>query len=122
MAARGRGKQVVVAFRVDQHLAGELDRLPDKSGFIRAAIERAFHVACPVCEGRGTVSHETAGFVGRLLGREGATRCPCCGAVSPTAKEGGGRRAKGAPAGHAPETLPVGADACGHCGDDGHGH
>jgi hypothetical protein len=92
MAARGRGKQVVVAFRVDQHLAGELDRLPDKSGFIRAAIERAFHVACPVCEGRGTVSHETAGFVGRLLGREGATRCPCCGAVSPTARAAAGAR------------------------------
>ncbi len=99
------GKQMVVAFRVDRHLAKELERLPDKSAFIRGAIERAFHVACPVCEGRGTVSHETADWVGSMLERGGASRCPCCGAVAPAVK---GRGRKGA--------------VCGHCGTDRHGH
>ena len=113
MSGKG-GKQMVVAFRVDRHLAEELDRLPDKSGFIRGAIERAFHVSCPVCEGRGTVSHETAGFVGRLLRKEKARRCPCCGAVSPAA---GTVRP-----GRAPARLPVAARACGHCGVAEHRH
>jgi hypothetical protein len=115
--AEKSGKQVVVAFRVDRHLAEELDRLPDKSGFIRGAIERAFHVSCPVCEGRGAVSHETAAFVGRILKREKARRCPCCGSVSPGA---GGPRAGKAPA--LPARLPVADAACGHCGVDRHAH
>jgi hypothetical protein len=115
MAAKN-GKQVVVAFRVDRHLAEELDRLPDKSGFIRGAIERAFHVSCPVCEGRGAVSHETAAFVGRMLSRAKARRCPCCGSVSPA----GGPREGKAPS--IPARLPVAAEACGHCGVDRHEH
>jgi hypothetical protein len=111
------GKQVVVAFRVDRHLAEELDRLPDKSGFIRGAIERAFHVSCPVCEGRGAVSHETAAFVGGMLRRAKARRCPCCGSVSPG---DGGARLSGAP--RVPARLPLAADPCGHCGVDQHRH
>jgi len=120
-SAAKKGKQVVVAFRVDSHLAEELDRLPDKSGFIRGAIERAFHVACPVCEGRGTVSHETAVYVGAILGKEKALRCPCCGAVSPAAQRGRDGRAAVRPA-TAPHPLPLAADACGHCGVDEHRH
>jgi hypothetical protein len=114
---RKSGKQMTVAFRVDRHLAEELDRLPDKSGFIRGAIERAFHVTCPVCEGRGTVSHETAAFVGGMLRRAKARRCPCCGAVSP-APSGAPFRA----ATRAASRLPVAASACGHCRVDQHRH
>ncbi len=117
--ASKKAKQVVVAFRVDSHLAEELDRLPDRSAFIRGAIERAFHVACPVCEGRGTVSHDTARFLDDVLRREKAARCPCCGAVSPGAPRRG-RRPSAATV--TPPPLPVAARACGHCGDDGHGH
>ncbi len=119
MAAKRPGKQVVVAFRVDRHLAEELERLSDKSGFIRGAIERAFHVSCPVCEGRGTVSHETAAYLGRILGRERALRCPCCGAVSPSPGRGGIR---GPRPGRVPPRLRVAAVACGHCGVDEHRH
>jgi hypothetical protein len=114
--ANRNGKQAVVAFRVDRHLAEELDRLPDKSGFIRGAIERAFHVSCTVCEGRGTVSHETAAFVDVLLRRERARRCPCCGAVAPAAGRAAPRRKR------APARLPVAAEACGHCGVSEHRH
>ncbi len=111
------GKQVVVAFRVDRHLAEELDRLRDKSAFIRAAIERAMHVSCPVCEGRGAVSHETAEHVGRILLREKAERCPCCGSVTPAPGRKGSRRAP-----RVPPRLPVAAEPCRHCGVGEHGH
>lgn len=111
------GKQVVVAFRVDRHMAEELDRLRDKSAFIRSAIERAMHVSCPVCEGRGAVSHETAGLVGRLLLREKARRCPCCGSVSPARGGNGSRKAP-----RVPPRLPVAAEPCAHCGVEEHGH
>jgi hypothetical protein len=111
------GKQMTVAFRVDRHLAEELDRLPDKSGFIRGAIERAFHVTCPVCEGRGTVSHETAAFVGGMLRHARARRCPCCGAVAPAAAAAPPRRSARAAA-----RLPVAPSACGHCRVDEHRH
>lgn len=119
MAGRKQGKEAVVAFRVDRHLAEELDRLPDKSGFIRGAIERAFHVSCPVCEGRGTVSHETATYLGRILGRERALRCPCCGSVSPAPRRGAAPARRPA---RVPPRLPVAAEACGHCGMDEHRH
>jgi hypothetical protein len=118
MAGKGK-KQVMVAFRVDAHLAEELDRLPDKSGFIRRAIERAFHVACPVCEGRGTVSHETTAYVTDLLRRQHAERCPCCGSVFPAEGDTG---AEAAGDEHVPDPLPVAADPCGHCGDAEHRH
>jgi hypothetical protein len=114
------GKQVVVAFRVDAHLAEELDRLPDKSAFIRGAIERAFHVACPVCEGRGTVSHDTAHFADDLLRAARALRCPCCGAVMPPPQKG--TKSASIPPLITPPPLPLAASACGHCGDDRHGH
>ena len=116
-----QGKEVVVAFRVDRHLAEELDRLPDKSNFIRGAIERAFHVACPVCEGRGTVSHETAVYLGGILAKEKAERCPCCGAVAPAPRRRKDGTAAVRPA-RAPHPLPMGASACGHCGEDEHRH
>ncbi|MHC4820381.1 MAG: hypothetical protein ACYTDX_01515 [Planctomycetota bacterium] len=118
MAKKGK-KQVMVAFRVDPHLAEELDRLPDKSGFIRQAIERAFHVACPVCEGRGTVSHETTAYVTELLRAQDAERCSCCGSVFPTKGEtGAGAESDD----HAPDPLPIAEHPCGHCGEDEHQH
>jgi hypothetical protein len=102
-----KGKSVVVTFRVDEHLAEALNSLPDKSAFIRQALQRALHEACPACGGEGVVDCEAAGWIRDVLSRNGARRCSCCGTAYP--------------AKHAEEAA-LDEARCGHCNSDGHGH
>lgn len=97
-----KGKSVVMTFRVDEHLAKALERLPDRSAFIRGAIERALHEPCPACGGKGVVDCESAEWLTRLLQTSGAGVCECCDAAFPAEA--------------APEPV------CGHCGPDDHTH
>jgi hypothetical protein len=48
-------KSQIVAFKVEQELAEFLDRLPNKSEFIRRAILAQFGMTCPLCSGSGVV-------------------------------------------------------------------
>ena len=48
-------KSQIVAFKVEQELAEFLDRLPNKSEFIRRAILAQFGMTCPLCTGSGVV-------------------------------------------------------------------
>ena len=50
------GKVRVVAFKVEEELADLLDKLPNKSAFIRKAIEAQLGRPCPLCSGKGAVS------------------------------------------------------------------
>lgn len=95
-------KSVVVTFRVDAHLAEALERLPDKSAFIRKALTTSFHETCPACSGEGRVDCDAAAWLAGVLEREGAKRCACCGSAFPA-------RAKK-------------QETCGHCGPEGHKH
>ena len=45
------GKSQIVAFKVEDELADFLDKLPNKSEFIRKAIAAQLGVACPLCRG-----------------------------------------------------------------------
>ena len=105
-AMSASAKSVVVTFRVDRHLAEALDRLPDKSAFIRDALRRSFHETCPACGGEGRVDCEAASWLRELLDRERARNCACCGTAYP------------------PESAAEGTEeeVCGHCGPDGHQH
>jgi len=98
------GKSVVVTFRVDEHLAEALNNLPDKSAFIRRALQRALHEPCPACGGEGVVDCDAAHWIKELLERQGAQKCACCGTAFP-------------PEEAAPEDA-----TCGHCSSVGHGH
>lgn len=104
-----RSKSVVVTFRVDHHLAEALDRLPDKSAFIRDALLRSFHATCPACGGEGRVDCEAADWLRSLLERAKARRCECCGTAFPPSAAA---RREGTDA----------AAICGHCGPEGHQH
>ena len=101
-----RSKSVVVTFRVDHHLAEALDKLPDKSAFIREALRRSFHETCPACGGEGRVDCDAADWLRGVLERERARSCSCCGTAFP------------------PEGGEVGPDGpiCAHCGTDDHRH
>lgn len=100
-----KSKSVVVTFRVDAHLAEALERLPDKSAFIRKALTTTFHETCPACAGEGRLDCESASWLGEVLAKEGAKKCECCGAAFPPS--------------HASSR---GATTCGHCGPGGHKH
>jgi len=105
-------KSVVVTFRVDRHLAEALDRLPDKSAFIRDALLQSFHATCPACGGEGRVDCEAAEWLREVLERERAQSCDCCGTAFPPQSAAPEPAAEGEPG----EVL------CAHCGPDGHQH
>ncbi len=48
-------KTQIVAFKVENDLAAFLDKLPNKSEFIRKAILAQFGMNCPLCTGTGVV-------------------------------------------------------------------
>ena len=48
-------KKQIVAFKVEDDLAEFLDKLPNKSEFIRKAILAQFGMTCPLCAGAGVV-------------------------------------------------------------------
>ncbi len=48
-------KSQIVAFKVEDELAAFLDKLPNKSEFIRRAILAQFNMTCPLCTGSGVV-------------------------------------------------------------------
>jgi hypothetical protein len=100
-----KAKSVVVTFRVDAHLAEALERLPDKSSFIRKALTTTFHETCPACSGEGRVDCDAAMWLADVLKREGAKKCQCCGSAYPPSR--GAAKSAG---------------TCGHCGPDGHKH
>lgn len=54
--ARKAQKTKIVAFKVEEDLAEFLDKLNNKSDFIRKAILAQFSMACPLCAGSGVVA------------------------------------------------------------------
>jgi hypothetical protein len=53
----GEGKkQDVITFKVDDSLREALEQVPNRSEFIRSAIQAALEGTCPLCRGTGTLS------------------------------------------------------------------
>lgn len=71
-------KGVVVSFRVDRHLADMLNKVPDKSAFIRQVILRSFYRACPMCKGHGFLPEELSRWIAKQLKADKAMQCSCC--------------------------------------------
>jgi len=53
--SKPQNKSQIVAFKVEAELAEFLDKLPNKSDFIRKAILAQFGMTCPLCSGSGVV-------------------------------------------------------------------
>lgn len=79
MAERHSQKRAV-AFKVESELAMLLDRLPNKSEFIRQAILASFSSACPLCNGEGAVSATIAEHYKPILKDYRFFECRTCGA------------------------------------------
>ena len=72
-------KTAVVAFKVEKELADLLNKLPNKSAFIRKAIAAQLGVACPLCQGKGMVPRGVHDHFAPLLAQFKARSCDGCG-------------------------------------------
>jgi hypothetical protein len=81
MAAKKKPKKdKVVAFKVEPRLAELLEKLPNKSAFIRKAIAAQLGVACPLCRGKGVVPRGVNEHYGPVIGSHNCSACVKCGA------------------------------------------
>ena len=72
-------KTEVVAFKVEAELAEFLNKLPNKSAFIRKAIAAQMSTACPLCSGSGQVSRWAHDHYVPLLADWNRHQCDGCG-------------------------------------------
>jgi hypothetical protein len=72
-------KNEVVAFKVEKELADLLNKLPNKSAFIRKAIEAQLGRACPLCNGKGVVPRGLHDHFAPLIHKMLSRHCDSCG-------------------------------------------
>ena len=72
-------KKNIVAFKVEEDLAEFLNKLPNKSAFIRKAIVAQLGMACPLCTGTGVVPRGIHDHYAPMLSRYNVRRCDGCG-------------------------------------------
>jgi hypothetical protein len=87
--ARKPPKTALVAFKVEEDLAEFLNKLPNKSAFIRKAIAAQLGMACPLCNGKGVVPRGVHDHYAPLLTQLNQGHCDSCGDELPLPREPG---------------------------------
>src|SRR5215468_152742 len=82
-------KTAVVAFKVEEELAEFLNKLPNKSAFIRKAIAAQLGMACPLCNGKGVVPRGVHDHYAPLLTPFNSAPCDGCGHELPLPRDPG---------------------------------
>src|SRR5262245_43912710 len=72
-------KDTVMAFKVDQPLFDLLNKLPNKSEFIRRAILAQLGMSCPLCNGKGLVSQGIHQHFTPVIESHQTRNCQRCG-------------------------------------------
>jgi len=72
-------KDKVLAFKVEQPLFDLLNKLPNKSEFIRRAIVAQLGMSCPLCNGKGIVSQGIHQHFKPVLESHRSRNCQRCG-------------------------------------------
>lgn len=84
MASKPRAEKQIVAFKVEPELASLLDAMPNKSEFIRAAIQARLASVCPLCRGSGVAPYGSIGEdLTRLVQQHPIVVCGGCGLREP---------------------------------------
>jgi hypothetical protein len=86
---RPQPKTEVVAFKVEEELAALLNKLPNKSAFIRKAIVAQLGMACPLCNGKGVVPRGVHDHFAPLLRTLSHRHCEGCGDDLPLPRDPG---------------------------------
>lgn len=71
-------KSQIVAFKVEEELARFLDKLPNKSEFIRRAILAQFSMNCPLCTGSGVVPRGVHDHYKQVIAGRNERPCEKC--------------------------------------------
>lgn len=74
-------KERVFTFKANEDLAETLDSIPNKSEFIRNAIEVALNKKCPLCNGTGTLTSAQHTHMQEFLTLHPLQKCDECDAV-----------------------------------------
>ncbi|OGQ87414.1 MAG: hypothetical protein A2512_01510 [Deltaproteobacteria bacterium RIFOXYD12_FULL_56_24] len=74
-------KRETITFKADETLAKALDKVANKSEFIRNAILNALENDCPLCQGTGILSSEQRSHWAGFLNTHSLQRCDECKAV-----------------------------------------
>lgn len=74
-------KERVFTFKADEQLAESLELIPNKSEFIRKALESALEKKCPLCDGTGSLTPEQRKHMDSFLLLHSLERCNECDAV-----------------------------------------
>jgi hypothetical protein len=74
-------KQEIITFKVDEALRAALDRVPNRSQFIRSAVLRALEGTCPLCQGTGQLTLEQLRHWQRFAETHRLTECDDCHAT-----------------------------------------
>jgi len=74
-------KEKVITFKTDDELAEVLNRIPNKSEFIRNAIESALENKCPLCNGSGSLTSAQNKHLQNFLAHHAIEKCDDCDAV-----------------------------------------
>ena len=74
-------KERVFTFKADEQLAESLARIPNKSEFIRRALEEALENKCPLCAGTGSLTPEQRRHMEHFLLLHSLEKCEECDAV-----------------------------------------
>jgi hypothetical protein len=82
-------KTAVVAFKIEEELAEFLNKLPNKSAFIRKAIAAQLGMACPLCNGKGVVPRGVHNHYASLLTQLNRRHCDGCGDELPLPRDSG---------------------------------
>lgn len=81
--ARKPPKTAVVAFKVEKELADLLNKLPNKSAFIRKAITAQLGMTCPLCSGKGVVPRGIHDHYAGIIRQYSQHPCDGCGTAQP---------------------------------------
>ncbi len=74
-------KDVVISFKLDNKLYDKIKDIPDRSKFIRNAIELALEDKCPLCNGTGIMSKEQKWHWDKFLENHTMQRCEKCHSI-----------------------------------------
>jgi hypothetical protein len=77
----GLPKTDLITFKVEHSLAELIDRLPNKSEFIRNALLGALEKTCPLCQGTGVLTPEQAEHWKSFTELHRIERCADCHSI-----------------------------------------